>query len=39
MNRQQTEDEEYLYQYMKRNNELSSEIAKLQKSLRKLKED
>lgn len=39
MNQQQTEDEEYLYQYMKRNNELSSEIAKLQKSLRKLKED
>ena len=39
MNQQQTDDEEYLYQYMKRNNDLSSKIAKLQKSLRELKED
>jgi hypothetical protein len=36
---QAEESEEYLYQYMKRTNELSSEIKKLQKRLKKMRED
>jgi len=39
MDEQGKEDEEYLYQYMKRTNDLSSEISKLQKRLKKLRED
>lgn len=37
--KQAEESEEYLYQYMKRTNELSSEIKKLQNRLKKTRED
>lgn len=36
---QAEESEEYLYQYMKRTNELSSEIKKLKRQLQKIRED
>lgn len=36
---QAEESEEYLYQYMKRINELSSEIKKLQNRLKKMREE
>lgn len=39
MDKQAEESEEYLYEYMKRTNELSSKIKKLQKRLKKIRED
>lgn len=36
---QAEESEEYLYEYMKRTNELSSEIKKLQNRLKKMREE
>ena len=39
INQQEEDHEEYLYQYMKKTNELSSEIKKLQKRLKEMRED
>lgn len=39
MDEQEEEDVEYVHQYMKKTNELSSEIKKLQKQLKEMREE